>query len=139
MKKALESAASSSTILIGDDTDLHVLLIFHADLNSHDISFASERKNAKNRVWNIKEVKSGLGPFVCKHVLFLHAFSGCDTTPVCMALVKEPFSRNFYKVKPYNRQLQFRWVIIAVTTLKKFLEKVSLLFLGQNNVLNKTE
>ena len=32
-----------------------------------------------------------------------------------------------------------RWVIIAVTTLKKFLEKVSLLFLGQNNVLNKTE
>ena len=79
MKKALESAASTSTVLIGDDTDLLVLLIFHADLNSHDIFFASERKNAKNRVWNIKEVKSGLGPFVCKHVLFLHGFSGCDT------------------------------------------------------------
>ena len=95
MKKALESAASTSTVLIGDDTDLLVLLIFHADLNSHDIFFASERKNAKNRVWNIKEVKSGLGPFVCKHVLFLHAFSGCDTTSRLYGIGKGTIFKKF--------------------------------------------
>ena len=81
--------------MIGDDTDLLVLLIFHADLNSHDIFFASERKNAKNRVWNIKEVKSGLGPFVCKHVLFLHAFSGCDTTSRLYGIGKGTIFKKF--------------------------------------------
>ena len=81
VKKAVESALSIDTALVGDDTDLLVLLIFHASLSNKDIFFHSDRKtNSKSRVWNIKEVKSGLGSFTCKHILFLHAFMGCDTT-----------------------------------------------------------
>ena len=29
---------------------------------------------------NIKETKEKLGPILCKHILFMHAFLGCDTT-----------------------------------------------------------
>ena len=82
VKKAIQSAASMDTVLVGDDTDLLVLLISHTSLDaSHDIFFASERKrSSKSRIWSIKEVKSGLGSFTCKHILFLHAFLGCDTS-----------------------------------------------------------
>ena len=34
---AIESAKSINTVLVGDDTDLLVLLCHHADINSNDI------------------------------------------------------------------------------------------------------
>ena len=69
------------TVLIRDDTDLLVLLLHHVPQHGKDIFFASDcKKNTKGRVWNIKEVKAKLGSFVCKHMPFLHAFLGCDTT-----------------------------------------------------------
>ena len=81
VQKAVESASSMETVLVGDDTDLLVLLIHHVPLESKDIFFASERKkNSKGRVWNIKKVKAGLGPLLCKHILFSHTVLGCDTT-----------------------------------------------------------
>ncbi|KAJ8377229.1 hypothetical protein AAFF_G00264570 [Aldrovandia affinis] len=44
--------------------DLLVLLIYHANLKSHDLFFKPEaKKSTKNpRVWNIKSVKQQLGP-----------------------------------------------------------------------------
>ena len=47
-------------------------------LESKDIF--SERKNSKGRVWNIKKVKAGLGPLLCKLILFSHTVLGWDTT-----------------------------------------------------------
>ena len=78
VQKAVESASSMETVLVGDDTDLLVLLIHHVPLESKDIF--SERKNSKGRVWNIKKVKAGLGPLLCKLILFSHTVLGCDTT-----------------------------------------------------------
>ena len=81
VQKAVESASSMETVLVGDDTDLLVPLIHHVPLESKDIFFASERKkNSKGRVWNIKKVKAGLGPLLCKLILFSHTVLGCDTT-----------------------------------------------------------
>ena len=69
-------------VLVGDDTDLLVLLCYHASLESHDLFFCPEpKKNTKQPcTWNIKAVKQRLGPDMCQHILFLHAFLGCDTT-----------------------------------------------------------
>ena len=79
--KAVESAESIDTVLIGEDTDLLVLLLYHANHQSKEIYFMPEpRKNSKLRVWNIKEAKEKLGTYICKHILFLHAFLGSDTT-----------------------------------------------------------
>ena len=64
--------------------------------------FAPEpKKNAKGRVWDIKQVKSDLGSFICKHILFAHAISGSDTTLRLFGLGKE----TILKLKE-NTQLQ---------------------------------
>ena len=66
---------------MSDDTDLLVLLIFYAQYQGKDISSVPEPpKNPKARVWNIKDTKEKLGPILCKYILFIHAFLGCDTT-----------------------------------------------------------
>ena len=68
--------------MVGDDTDLLVLLCYHASLDSHSLYFRPEaRRNSKcRRIWHIQSVKKQLGPQVCDHILFLHAILGYDTT-----------------------------------------------------------
>ena len=79
--KTIESAENIDTVLIGEDTDLLVLLLYHAKCQHKKIFFMPEsKKSSKVRVWNIKESKEKLGTFMCKHILFLHAFLGTDTT-----------------------------------------------------------
>ena len=82
VQKAVHSATTSNTVLVGDDTDLIVLLCYHAKLESHDLFFRPEpKKNTKKlRIWNIKATKEKLGQDICSNILFIHAFLGCDTT-----------------------------------------------------------
>ena len=70
------------TVLVGDDTDLLILLCYHACLDSHHIFFRPEPKKTikHHRVWNIKAIKEQLGTDVSNRILFLHAVLGCDTT-----------------------------------------------------------
>ena len=82
VQKTVESAATVDTVLIGDDTDLLILLIYHGSLDSRNLFLKPEpKKNTKNsRVWNIRAVRQHLGPDICCQILFLHAILGCDTT-----------------------------------------------------------
>ena len=68
VQKAVESATLSDTVLVGDDTDLLILLCYDACLDSHDIFFRPEPK----KTTKIHRVSN--------HILFLHAVLGCDTT-----------------------------------------------------------
>ena len=103
VQKTIESASSMDTVLIGDDTDLLVLLLHHLPQHGKDISFASDcKKNTKGRLWNIKEVKAKLGSFVCKHMPFLHAFLGCDITSCLFGIGKGSIIKKFRE----NRSLQ---------------------------------
>ena len=46
VQKAMQSDAACITVLVGDDTDLLVLLCYHTSLESHDLLFCPEpRKN----------------------------------------------------------------------------------------------
>lgn len=82
VQKAVESCLREDTALVGDDTDLLILLVHHIPFQSKNLYFTPEpKKNAKEiKVWNIRELKAGLGPEVCENILFIHAFLGCDTT-----------------------------------------------------------
>ena len=75
VQKAVETASTVDTVLIGDDNDLLILLIYHASLDSHNLFLKPEpKKNTKNsRVWNIRAVKQHLGPDICRQTLSLHA------------------------------------------------------------------
>ena len=80
VKTAVESARKRNTVLVGDDTDLLVLLCFYTRSDSFDLFFKPEPKaNSRRRAWNMKKVKEQLGD-VCHGLLFLHAILGCDTT-----------------------------------------------------------
>ena len=83
VSKAIESAQTMPTALVGDDTDLLCLLIFHAEKETNPIYFApTPKQNSKKapRLWDIKHLQNKLGQQLCRNILFLHAFSGCDTT-----------------------------------------------------------
>ena len=49
VQKAVQSATTSKTVLVGEDTDLIVLLCYHASLDSHDIFFSPETHQKASR------------------------------------------------------------------------------------------
>ena len=74
-QKTIESASVQDTVLVGDDTDLFVLLLYHSNPTGKGLFFAPEpKKNAKPWVWDLKQAKRDIGPFVCKH-----SFSICTS------------------------------------------------------------
>lgn len=80
---AIESAQHHDTVLIGEDTDLLILLLHHIKDAKNNVFFRSEPRKMSlkpTRCWDIKTARSLLGPPLCDHLIFLHAISGCDTT-----------------------------------------------------------
>ena len=90
VQTAVASTRMKDTVLVGDDTDLLVLLLHHADMNTHELFLAPEPKQASKtkRVWCIKQSKELLGPVICDNLLFIHAILGCDTTSRLFGLGK---------------------------------------------------
>jgi len=82
VQTAIASARTKDTVLVGDDTDLLILLLHHADLNAQELFLAPEPKKATKtrRIWCIQQTKELLGPKVCDNLLFIHAILGCDST-----------------------------------------------------------
>ena len=70
-----------AAVLVGNDTNLLVLLLHHAGHQNHKIFFAPEpKKNSKSCIWDMGEIQRRLGSYVCRQLLFTHAMLGCDTT-----------------------------------------------------------
>ena len=79
VKAAVAMSAYKSTTLIGEDTDLLVLLLYHAPANDCKHLYFRSDKGTPN-VYNLTVLKHLPGDDVCSDLLFIHAFSGCDTT-----------------------------------------------------------
>ena len=81
VQMAVQSAKSTTTVLVGDDTDL-VLLCRHADTSARDLFLIPQpnQKSTTRKIWDIKKMKAVLGPETCAYILFVHAILGCDTT-----------------------------------------------------------
>lgn len=63
--------------VIADDTDIVIMLLHHWKPDTHDdIYFVQERFN---KAWSIKEANPSIED-IKEDLLFLHAWSGCDTT-----------------------------------------------------------
>ena len=83
VKTAISCSEKSDTVVIGEDTDLLVLLCHHVPLENFNVYFWSEGKNISSKAvkcWDIKKTKVVLGESVCRCLPFLHAITGCDTT-----------------------------------------------------------
>ena len=61
----MDSAANSPTTVVGEDTDLLVLLCLHADVKSQPLFFKSEKKQTakkNHKMSNINRLKTVMGP-----------------------------------------------------------------------------
>ena len=81
VQTAVQCATKCVTTIIGEDTDILVLLCFHSELASFPIYFQSDIKRSSKhiRVWNINWMKTALGPSVCEVLPFVQAIAGFDT------------------------------------------------------------
>ena len=106
MQTAVKCATRINTVVIGDDTDLLVLLIYLAEQGSHDIYFKPEpKKNTKKqRIWNIQAVKANLGHELCNSILFIHAILGCDTTSHIFGIGKAASIKKFTSSQYFRDQ-----------------------------------
>ncbi|KAJ8882018.1 hypothetical protein PR048_018506 [Dryococelus australis] len=66
-----------TTILVGEDTDLVLLLVAHSEGNTYML-IPSKGKRAR-KVFHITQHQEVLGSMK-DYMLFIHAFTGCDTT-----------------------------------------------------------
>lgn len=67
---------TDSVLLVADDTDIAVMLVHHWKKEFADVFFLQERWN---RAWSVKE-SCIRNQAIKDQLLFLHAFTGCDTT-----------------------------------------------------------
>ena len=99
---------SKTTLLIGEDTDLLVLLLHHSSDCVGLFMTSTPKANASTppKVWNITEVQNVLKPSLCKILPIIHAISGCDTTSRIDGIGKGTALK---KVKYINNSLKFDW------------------------------
>ena len=72
-----------ATCLVGNDTDLLVLLIYYANAETQNLYVKTE-----SRVLDVNHTRQKLGD-ISKHIIFLHAFFGCDTTSTVYGVGKQ--------------------------------------------------
>ena len=102
---ALQYACQESDVnVVADDTDVLVLLMYHWKQNMADIYFLLEVK--KNMmVWKIRDLVTKAVEVITSHLLFLHAWTGCDTTSATFGHEKTSMLKKSNNLKKYNKYL----------------------------------
>ena len=82
VKATVERSRHCTTTLVGEDTDLLILLLHYSKTDNEIIYFRSDpnKQSREHKVYNINLLKESLGDDVCNELLFVHAYSGCDST-----------------------------------------------------------
>jgi hypothetical protein len=85
VRQALNSAESGNVVVVADDTDVAVMLLYHWKETQFDIFLQSQSK-----CWSINEASSSIKD-IKEHLLFIHAWSGCDSTSTIFGKGKSSF------------------------------------------------
>lgn len=68
------------------------------DSRKKTLYFRSDKKSKdKIRVYNINKLKGCLGPQLCANLLYIHSFTGCDTTSRIFGMGKKQLFQKFVK------------------------------------------
>ena len=96
---AVSSSLTKTTTLIGEDTDLLVLLLYYCTTQppGKRLYFRSDKNRSQCKVYDIPSIAKTLGPSTCVHLLFVHAFTGCDTTSRIHGLGKKSVFKKLVK------------------------------------------
>ena len=103
-----QQSMTKSTTLIGEDTDLLVLLLFKSQSVEKALYFRSDTSK-DTKVHDINVLRNVLGSDVSKHLLFAHAFTGCDTMSRIYGMGKKPLIQKLIRGDPVlvNCAVQF--------------------------------
>ena len=94
---ALELTKENQMLIVADDTDVAVLLLHHWNEDLKDIFFMNG-----NKCWSIKDTQYRFGD-IKEHLLFIHLWSGCDSTYATFGKEKPTFMKLLKKSwKPQN-------------------------------------
>ena len=88
LQKAVEGTEVN---VVADDTDVLILLMYHWKESMADVYFISEPKKSQKtglQVWRIYDLISKAGKMLTSHLLFINAWSGCDTTSATFGMGK---------------------------------------------------
>ena len=80
---ACNESMSNNVIVVGEDSDLLVLLLYYSTFydSAFNLTFKSDLTKSKYpKGHNIFRYRDVLGPNASDQLLFVHGFSGCDTT-----------------------------------------------------------
>ena len=82
VRKAFEFHQHRDVVVVADDTDILLLLLHHTSV-THKVYLETNQNTV-----DIAVAQQALGDGVCKRLLFLHAFTGCDTTSAMFGVGK---------------------------------------------------
>ena len=102
--KAIQSAENQATVVVGEDTDLLVLLLHHTKPASHNVFFAPSNTSKHPKIWDIKRTQYKLGTDICDHILFAHAMTGCDSTSRLFGIGKSLAVKKIQNSKHFRDQ-----------------------------------
>ena len=68
-------------VAVANDTNILVLLIYHwhKSMKLFMHSEVTKKNGREKQTWKIEDVVLGLGNEIPRHILFIHAWTGCDT------------------------------------------------------------
>lgn len=116
-KAAVDSSCHHSTTLIGEDTDLLILLLHYASTCMQELYFRSDNSTSKTRkIYDIRRIRLALGQDLCSKLLFLHGFTGCDTTSRIFGIGKRPIFNKLVKGEPTIRSCADAFTLPNQTT-----------------------
>ena len=69
-------------VVVAGDTDILVLHMFHwkEGMNIYMLAETPNKEDVDREFWKIENLVKVAGEVVTSHILFIHAWSGCDTT-----------------------------------------------------------
>ncbi|KAJ8364405.1 hypothetical protein SKAU_G00132360 [Synaphobranchus kaupii] len=102
VKAAVDASRLHTTTLIGEDTNLLVLLLYYAQGDNKRLYFRSDKSKADGsfKVYDINLLKEILGHDMCSQLMFIHAVTGCDTTSRIFGIGKKTAFQKFVKGDP---------------------------------------
>ena len=89
-------------------TNILVLLLYHwtkemADIYFHKVNDSKKRKLVgPSTIYSIKDISANINPIIKNHILFIHAWSGCDTTSSMYGQGKTYLMKNVKKTNQFH-------------------------------------
>ena len=84
VKEAVKEAKEKDSVVVihADDVDVFCLCMHHCKDVPGEIFFQTFKKTEDNngQIWSIRDVNEKVDDCVFDNILFLHTWTGCDTT-----------------------------------------------------------